>query len=86
VAHRRGASAGGATPRGPYRSADGTPIDARSSSRYGSFDFGTNANRVRALLEEIEDAMDNQKPERPATPVAKKAKAAPKGNQPAAKR
>jgi uncharacterized protein (DUF1499 family) len=65
---------------------EGSRVDVRSSSRYGSFDFGTNANRVRALLEEIEDAMDNQKPERPATPVAKKAKAAPKGNQPAAKR
>jgi uncharacterized protein (DUF1499 family) len=65
---------------------DGSRIDARSSSRYGRFDFGANANRVRALLEEIEDAIDNQKPERPAAPAAKKAKAAPKSNQPTPKR
>jgi uncharacterized protein (DUF1499 family) len=65
---------------------EGSRVDARSSSRYGRFDFGANAARVRALLEEIEDAIDNQKPEQPASPVAKKGKAAPKGSQPAAKR
>ena len=32
----------------------GARVDVRSSSRYGSFDFGANAARVRALLEDIE--------------------------------
>ena len=44
---------------------DGARIDARSSSRYGSFDFGTNAARVRGLMNDIEDAIRSQKPERP---------------------
>jgi Protein of unknown function (DUF1499) len=47
---------------------DGARIDARSSSRYGSFDFGTNAERVRRLMNDIEDAIRTQKPERPPTP------------------
>jgi hypothetical protein len=45
--------------------ADGARIDARSSSRYGSFDFGTNAARVRGLMNDIEDAIRAQRPERP---------------------
>jgi Protein of unknown function (DUF1499) len=45
--------------------AGGTRIDARSSSRYGSFDFGTNAARVRRLMNDVEDAIRAQKPERP---------------------
>src|SRR5499426_2489588 len=44
---------------------DGVRIDARSASRYGSFDFGTNAARVRGLMNDIEDAIRAQKPERP---------------------
>jgi uncharacterized protein (DUF1499 family) len=44
---------------------DGARIDARSSSRYGSFDFGTNASRIRSLINDIEDAIRAQKPERP---------------------
>jgi uncharacterized protein (DUF1499 family) len=51
---------------------DGARIDARSSSRYGSFDFGTNASRVRALMNEIEDAIRAQRPERPVAQPAKK--------------
>jgi len=52
---------------------DGARIDARSSSRYGSFDFGANASRVRVLMNEIEDAIRAQRPERPpAQPSAKK--------------
>jgi len=52
---------------------DGARIDARSSSRYGSFDFGANASRVRVLMNEIEDAIRAQRPERPPTqPTAKK--------------
>jgi uncharacterized protein (DUF1499 family) len=51
---------------------DGARIDARSSSRYGTFDFGTNAARLRGLINEIEDAIRAQKPERPAQQPAKK--------------
>jgi Protein of unknown function (DUF1499) len=43
---------------------DGARIDARSSSRYGSFDFGTNASRIRRLMNDIEDAIRSQKTER----------------------
>jgi uncharacterized protein (DUF1499 family) len=58
---------------------DGARIDARSSSRYGTFDFGTNAARLRGLINEIEDAIRAQKPERPAqTPPAKKSAPAKK--------
>jgi len=53
----------------------GSRVDVRSSSRYGSFDFGTNAARVRTLIDDIDDAVGRQKPE-PA-PMAKKAKAPP---------
>jgi uncharacterized protein (DUF1499 family) len=53
---------------------DGTRIDARSSSRYGTSDFGANASRVRGLMSDIEEAIRAQKPERPpaAPPAAKK--------------
>jgi Protein of unknown function (DUF1499) len=53
----------------------GSRVDIRSSSRYGSFDFGTNAARVRNLIDDIDDAIGHQKPEQ--QPLAKKAKAAP---------
>jgi len=42
---------------------DGARIDARSSSRYGSFDFGTNASRVRRLLNDIEEMIRLQRNE-----------------------
>jgi len=62
----------------------GSRVDVRSSSRYGSFDFGTNAARVRGLIDDIDDAVGSQKPEQPATPAPKKTKAPPsKANQPA---
>jgi uncharacterized protein (DUF1499 family) len=64
----------------------GSRIDVRSSSRYGTFDFGSNAQRIRALIEDIDDAIGDQKPERPAAPLAKKQKGQPKGNQPSPKR
>jgi uncharacterized protein (DUF1499 family) len=47
---------------------EGARIDARSSSRYGSFDFGTNAARVRGFFNDVEDAIRAQKPERPPAP------------------
>jgi uncharacterized protein (DUF1499 family) len=65
---------------------DGSRIDIRSSSRYGTFDFGANAARIRSLADDIDEAVGNQKPEAPAAPVAKKGKAQPKANQPTAKR
>jgi uncharacterized protein (DUF1499 family) len=61
---------------------DGARIDARSSSRYGSFDFGTNAARLRSLINEIEDAIRAQKPERPPTPAPGKKGAPTKKDQP----
>ena len=62
---------------------DGSRIDVRSSSRYGTFDFGTNAARVRSLVDDIDDAIGNQKLARPVAPSPKKPKAPPKSNQPA---
>jgi uncharacterized protein (DUF1499 family) len=56
---------------------DGTRIDARSSSRYGTFDFGTNASRVRGLMNDIEEAIRAQKPERPPAPPPAAKKGAP---------
>src|SRR3974390_2675547 len=37
----------------------GSRIDVRSASRYGLSDFGTNANRIRALLSDIEEAAND---------------------------
>jgi uncharacterized protein (DUF1499 family) len=56
---------------------DGARIDARSSSRYGSTDLGTNAARIRSLMNEIEDAIRGQKPERPPSPPTAGKKTAP---------
>ena len=43
-------------------------IDVRSASRYGRHDFGTNAARIRSLLEDIDDRLtaDSDKAERAA--------------------
>ena len=41
-------------------SATGTRVDVRSASRYGKYDFASNARRVRALLEDIEEAAGSQ--------------------------
>ncbi|HEX5506930.1 MAG TPA: DUF1499 domain-containing protein [Pseudolabrys sp.] len=37
--------------------ANAARVDVRSASRYGSHDFGTNAARVRKLLDDIDDAV-----------------------------
>lgn len=37
-------------------------VDIRSASRYGQTDFGSNAQRVRALAEEIEEEVGSQAP------------------------
>jgi hypothetical protein len=50
---------------------DGARVDARSSSRYGRHDFGTNAARLRTLLEDVDDVTTvdkTEKPQRPAKP------------------
>lgn len=62
----------------------GARVDVRSASRYGRIDFGTNAARVRALLEDIDDSATVDKPE-PARPVQKAKQPPPpaKGHQPA---
>ena len=39
------------------RDDDGARIDVRSASRYGRHDFGTNAARIRSLLEDIDDRL-----------------------------
>jgi hypothetical protein len=50
---------------------DGARVDVRSSSRYGRHDFGVNAARVRALLDDIEDLAGEDKPDVPERPVPK---------------
>jgi hypothetical protein len=48
--------------------ADGSRIDVRSASRYGRHDFGTNAARIKGLLDDIDDRLtdENDKAERAA--------------------
>ena len=49
---------------------DGARIDARSASRYGYTDFGANAARVEALLDDIDDlASVPERPVKQAKPV-----------------
>jgi uncharacterized protein (DUF1499 family) len=54
---------------------EGAKIDIRSASRFGSSDFGTNAARVLALIDDIDDAATPEKPEREERP-----KSAPKAS------
>jgi uncharacterized protein (DUF1499 family) len=49
----------------------GALVDMRSASRYGRYDFGTNAARVRALLDDIDDIANVEKPEKTARPIPK---------------
>jgi len=41
-------------------SGGGSRVDIRSASRYGKYDFGANARRVRSLAEDIEEAAGSQ--------------------------
>ena len=50
---------------------DGTRIDVRSASRYGRHDLGTNAQRVRALIEDIDTVLATPVPEKKQTPPPK---------------
>jgi uncharacterized protein (DUF1499 family) len=55
---------------------DGARVDARSASRYGRYDFGDNAARVKSLLDDIDETASNdlekaeksEKPEKPTRP------------------
>lgn len=58
---------------------DGSRIDVRSASRYGLSDFGTNARRAIALLNDIDDAVSNAPDTGDETPTPK----APPRRQPA---
>ena len=44
---------------------DGTRIDVRSASRYGRHDLGTNAARVRKLIDDIDDVLVRPRSRRP---------------------
>jgi uncharacterized protein (DUF1499 family) len=60
---------------------DGSRIDVRSSSRYGTFDFGANASRIRSLLDDVEEAITAQKAVRQPTPPTGKKTAPPPGKK-----
>jgi hypothetical protein len=71
------------------QSGQGARVDIRSASRYGLHDFGVNATRVRALINDIDELAGTEKPDAPARPVpqVKQPKSKPnERNQPAAKR
>jgi Protein of unknown function (DUF1499) len=59
---------------------DGTRIDARSASRYGRNDLGSNAARVRDLIASIDDILSAPHPEKEKEPQSKPPPAqAPRG-------
>ncbi|HTP91610.1 MAG TPA: DUF1499 domain-containing protein [Xanthobacteraceae bacterium] len=58
---------------------DGARIDVRSASRYGRHDFGTNAARVRALIDDIDDVLSAPQPEKKSAPPPKLPQPAAKG-------
>jgi uncharacterized protein (DUF1499 family) len=62
--------------------ADGARIDVRSASRYGRHDFGTNAARIRSLLEDIDGRLSSATEERRERPAPKQ----PAKGQPASPR
>jgi uncharacterized protein (DUF1499 family) len=52
---------------------EGSRVDARSASRYGRYDFGANAARIKSLLDDIDEvaSADKEKSERPPKPAQK---------------
>lgn len=59
---------------------DGARVDARSASRYGRHDLGSNADRLRSLLSDIDDVAvpPAEKQERKTPPKGQKAQTPPK--------
>jgi hypothetical protein len=53
---------------------DGARIDVRSASRYGRHDLGTNAKRVRNLIDDIDDVLALPPPVKKAPPAPPAAK------------
>lgn len=75
----------------------GARVDVRSSSRYGTFDLGTNAERVRRLIDDIAVEFARQTPDEPlpaarqkgpqkGSPKPQPKPKSPKDSQPTAKR
>ena len=56
----------------------GSRVDLRSASRYGKTDFGANAQRLRALLEDIDDAAGNAPEPKPEPEPEPKKRPAPR--------
>jgi uncharacterized protein (DUF1499 family) len=68
---------------------DGTRVDMRSASRYGRYDFGSNAARIKSLLDDVDDvaSADKEKQEKQEKPVKPPTKSpGQRGNQPSARR
>ncbi len=59
---------------------EGARIDVRSASRYGRHDLGTNAERVRALIDDVDTVLAAPTPEKKQPSAAKPAQAPGKGN------
>jgi len=59
--------------------ADGARIDVRSASRYGRHDLGTNAARVRDLIDDIDDILSTPQPDRKQPAPAKPSQPSAKG-------
>lgn len=65
----------------------GARIDIRSASRYGRYDFGANASRIRSLIEDIENLAETPVKEKKPPPAPKPPPAKPgQAGQPTAKR
>jgi uncharacterized protein (DUF1499 family) len=67
-------------------SGDNARIDVRSASRYGRHDFGTNAARIRSLLEDIDTRLSEREEEKLERPPPRPPKKPPAKGQPAARR
>ena len=59
---------------------DGARIDVRSASRYGRHDLGTNAKRVRNLIDDVDDVLALPVPVKKAAPPPKPPQAAGKAS------
>jgi uncharacterized protein (DUF1499 family) len=62
---------------------EGSRIDVRSASRYGRHDLGTNAARVRSLIDEVDEVLTT--PAKPEKPDKQPQQSAPKPSQAAGK-